>query len=51
MDKKSIFEDFHCPRWEELPQMDLYMDQLVTLLNGYLTPFTTEKEDYKYDDQ
>ena len=47
MDKKSIFEDFHCPRWEELPQMDLYMDQLVTLLNGYLTPFTTEKQGKK----
>ncbi len=30
---------FHCPRWQELPDMDLYMDQVVTLLNDYLRPF------------
>lgn len=45
MEKKNIFEDFHFPRWEELPQMDLYMDQLVTLLNGYLALFTANKQE------
>lgn len=30
---------FHCPRWEELPNLDLYMEQVVTLLNQVLAPF------------
>lgn len=28
--------DFHLPRWEELPDFDLYMDQVITLIEGYL---------------
>ena len=24
---------FHCPKWKELPAVDLYMDQVVLLLN------------------
>lgn len=28
--------DFHIPRWEELPNIDLYLDQVVTLLEDYL---------------
>lgn len=28
--------DFHLPRWEELPNFDLYMDQVITLIEGYL---------------
>ena len=27
---------FHLPRWEELPAFDLYMDQVITLLETYL---------------
>lgn len=26
----------HLPRWEELPKIDLYIDQVVTLLNQWL---------------
>lgn len=29
---------FHCPRWEELPEIDLYMDQVVLLLDKVLGP-------------
>ena len=29
---------FHLPRWEELPAFDLYMDQVITLLENYLRP-------------
>ena len=36
---------FHCPRWEELPDMDLYMDQVVTLLNEYLKPFHAKDQE------
>ena len=27
---------FHIPRWEELPAVDLYMEQVITLVNGNL---------------
>ena len=40
MDKK--FEEWakqvstlHLPRWEELPDMDLYRDQVITLIERY----------------
>lgn len=29
---------FHLPRWDELPELDLYMDQVITLVDRYLTP-------------
>ena len=28
---------FHLPRWEELPDIDLYMDQVITLIEKYVT--------------
>ncbi len=30
---------FRLPTWEEFPDFDLYMDQMVSLINGYLFPF------------
>lgn len=29
---------FHLPRWEELPEIELYMDQVITLVDQYLSP-------------
>lgn len=29
-------KDFHLPRWNELPNIDLYIDQLVSFLEQYL---------------
>lgn len=29
---------FHLPKWEELPELDLYMDQVLTLIDRYLSP-------------
>ena len=40
MKENKGFSNFHCPRWNELPDMDLYMDQVVTLLNTSLALFT-----------
>ena len=40
MKDEQGFLGFHCPRWRELPDMDLYMDQVVTLLNSSLQLFT-----------
>ncbi|MDO0893849.1 MULTISPECIES: DUF1836 domain-containing protein [Enterococcus] len=36
--------NFHLPRWEELPTLELYMDQVITLIDQYLSPvIQTEK--------
>ena len=37
--KKEEIEKFHLPRWEELPEIDLYVDQVVTFLNKYLNDY------------
>jgi hypothetical protein len=40
---ESLLE-FHLPRWEELPTLELYMDQVITLIDQYLSPvIQTEK--------
>ena len=31
--------NFHIPRWEELPAVDLYMEQVITLINTNLGDF------------
>ncbi len=35
---------FHCPRWEELPKLHLYMDQVILVLEEALSLFAEEKE-------
>ncbi len=35
---------FHFPRWEELPDFDLYMDQVLTLIDKYLFVFNPSKQ-------
>lgn len=37
--KNTQIPEIHIPRWNELPEIDLYMDQVVTLINSKLTPF------------
>ena len=44
MDKNIRFklkdiEKFHIPRWEELPDIDLYVDQIITLFDNYLSKY------------
>lgn len=36
--------NYHCPRWNELPEIDLYIDQVVSLLQRNLTIFNKDKE-------
>lgn len=41
-------KDFHLPRWNELPNIDLYIDQLVSFLEQYLSGYIksdNEKEE------
>ena len=36
---------YKLPKWDEIPEINLYMDQLVTLLEKYLAPYQIEKEE------
>lgn len=36
MSKNSGLEQFKLPRWEELPSVDLYLDQVLSLLDEWL---------------
>lgn len=36
---RSYMEDFRLPSWEALPDMELYMDQVISLANRYLNLF------------
>ena len=35
-------ENYHLPRFEELPELDLYRDQLLTLVDKYIGPVWLE---------
>ena len=36
--KEYDFAQYHCPRWEELPDLGLYMDQVLIVVEGALRP-------------
>ena len=38
-------DNFHLPRWNELPSIDLYIDQLVSLLEKYLSGYIKNDND------
>ena len=47
-EKKYIAKDiseFHIPRWEEIPDIDLYLDQTVTILEKYLENYVDNKNE------
>ena len=35
---QDIIKNFHLPRYEELPDLEIYMDQVLQLLNRYVDP-------------
>ena len=37
-------EKFDLPDWDNLPELDLYMDQVILLLNRYLYPMVGEEK-------
>lgn len=41
MNKKDIMQinEFHIPRWKELPSVDLYLDQVVNFINSCLSSY------------
>lgn len=44
MNKQNI-QNYHIPRWNEIPKLDLYLDQTVTLLEKELKNFICNKDD------
>lgn len=41
---ENYMDSFHLPMWEELPDIDLYMDQLVSLVGKYLSLFPEDSQ-------
>lgn len=44
MEEKKLYNEedikkFHLPRWDEIPNIDLYIDQVVSLLETYLSNY------------
>ncbi|MBO0448260.1 DUF1836 domain-containing protein [Enterococcus sp. MJM12] len=37
----EVISEFHLPRWDQLPDLELYMDQVIQLVDQYLSPVTT----------
>ena len=44
---EEFLHEFRLPVWDELPQIELYMDQVIVLLNEYLSYFVYEGNDEK----
>ena len=44
---KGFLSSFSLPVWDELPEFDLYMDQVIVMLNRYLSYFIYEGNDEK----
>ena len=44
-EQTDMFIKYHMPRWDELPDLDLYLDQVVNYLEKYLVNYTANKEE------
>jgi len=42
---QELIMKIHIPRWNELPEIDLYLDQVVNYLEKYLEQYNSNKED------
>ena len=50
MGEKKLYNEeeikkFHIPRWNEIPNIDLYVDQVVSFLENYLSNYITGDND------
>ena len=41
----NIFQDFHMPRYDEIPDIDLYMDQLLVYIDKVLAPLSVNEQE------
>ena len=44
MNKSEVYLNYHFPRWEELPDIELYMDQVVNILEKNLSIFSGDEK-------
>lgn len=56
MKTNFVYEDkeiaqFHIPRWNELPNIDLYSDQLVSLLEQYLSNYIKDESESEKEEK
>ena len=51
MNEKNEKLDFHIPRWNELPDIDLYLDQVVTFIDKYLSNYIKTDTEKNSDDK
>ena len=42
---EEVITKIHIPRWNELPEIDLYLDQVVNYLEKHLGQYNVNKED------
>lgn len=43
--QEEVFYKFHMPRWSELPDIDLYLDQVVNYMERFLEICTVNKDE------
>ncbi len=44
MTRKEEYINFHCPRWEEFPDVELYADQVLSVVQRHVSFFNKEIE-------
>jgi len=44
MDMKEAYLSYKCPRWEDMPAIELYMDQVVSILEESLNIFSRNEK-------
>lgn len=44
MDTKNAYLSYKCPRWEDFPEIELYMDQVVNILENNLEIFSRNEK-------
>lgn len=44
MDMKNTYLNYRCPRWEDFPEIELYMDQVVNILENSLNIFSKNEK-------
>ena len=44
MNEAEIYANYHFPRWDELPDIELYMDQVVNILEKNLSVFSKDEK-------
>ena len=50
--KNNIYIDnFHIPRWKELPNIDLFLEQVVNYINSSLEPYIFFNDAYKGENE